>query len=107
MTEPRRIDFTAKPPVAHDAGVLDLEVDVSGTRWAFVEYAPGAGRAEWCATPHAGILLSGTLTYSFEDGREPLVLEAGAGFALPEMPRHRGRNGGAEPARLFLIDALP
>jgi hypothetical protein len=26
---------------------------------------------------------------------------------LPPAPRHRGRNEGAEPARLFLIDALP
>ena len=51
-------------------------------------------------------MLSGTLTYSFEDGREPLVLGPGDGFVLPEAPRHRGRNEGTEPVRLFLIDAL-
>ena len=28
-------------------------------------------------------------------------------FALPEQPRHRGRNEGDEPVRLFIIDALP
>ena len=52
------------------------------------------------------LVLSGALTYSFEDGREPLTLQAGDGFALPEAPRHRGRNDGDEPVRLFLIDAL-
>jgi quercetin dioxygenase-like cupin family protein len=105
MIEPRKIEFGT--PVSHDAGVLDSEAEVAGTRWAAVEYAPGAGRADWCETPHAGYVLSGTLTYSFEDGREPLELRAGDGFALPETPRHRGRNDGSEPARLFLLDALP
>lgn len=106
MSEPGRIDFSALTAVSHDAGVYDREADVDGTRWALVEYAPGAGRAEWCETPHSGVVLSGTLTYSFEDGRDPLRLGPGDGFVLPEQPRHRGRNEGAEPARLFLIDAL-
>ena len=105
MTEPRKIEFAA--PVSHDTDVFDAEADVDGTRWALVEYAPGAGRADWCETPHVGYLLSGTLTYSFEDGRDPLHLQPGDGFALPEAPRHRGRNEGDEPAKLFLIDALP
>ena len=35
------------------------------------------------------------------------ALGPGDGFALPEAPRHRGRNEGAEPVRLFIIDALP
>ena len=106
MTEPRRIDFSSIAPVSHDTGVQDSEADVGGTRWALVVYEPGAGREEWCETPHSGIVLSGTLTYSFEDAREPLALRAGDGFALPESPRHRGRNDGAEPTRLFIIDAL-
>ena len=104
MSEPRRIDFSA--PVEHDPRVHDREADVDGTRWAHVTYEPGAGREEWCETPHSGVVLSGTLTYAFEDGREPLVLGPGDGFVLPEAPRHRGRNEGAEPVRLFLIDAL-
>ena len=57
--------------------------------------------------PHSGYVLSGALTYSFEDGRAPLRLGAGDGFALPEAPRHRGHNAGDEPVRLFIIDALP
>ena len=105
MSEPQKIEFSE--PVSHDADVFDREADVDGTRWALVEYAPGAGRAEWCETPHSGVVLSGTLTYGFEDGRAPLRLGPGDGFVLPEQPRHRGHNEGAEPARLFLIDALP
>jgi len=104
MTEPHKIEFAA--PVSHDAGVRDSEAEVGGTRWALVEYAPGHGRADWCDTPHSGYLISGELTYDFEDGREPFVLQPGEAFALPEAPRHRGRNVGDEPARLFIIDAL-
>jgi hypothetical protein len=107
MTEPRAIDFSATQPVSHDTGVSDREADVGGTRWAVVEYSPASGRAGWCDTPHAGFVVSGTLTYVFEDGRAPLALTAGDGFALPEAPRHRGHNDGDEPARLFIIDARP
>ena len=105
MTEPRRIEFAAL--VSHDADVFDREAEIDGTRWAHVEYSPCAGRTDWCDTPHSGIVLSGTLTYAFEDEREPLRLSAGDAFALPEQPRHRGRNDGSEPVRLFIIDALP
>ena len=48
MTEPRKIEFGT--PVSHDTGVHDAEADVDGTRWALVEYTPGAGRAGWCET---------------------------------------------------------
>ena len=106
MTEPRRIDFSALEPTFHDEGVGDRETDVDGTRWALVEYAPGHGRADWCDTPHSGFVVGGTLTYAFEDGREPLTLAPGEAFVLPEQPRHRGRNAGEEPVRLFIIDAL-
>jgi quercetin dioxygenase-like cupin family protein len=105
MAEPRAIDFSTAP-VSHDPGVHDREADVEGTRWALVEYTPGAGREDWCDTPHSGYVVSGAIAYSFEDGRDPLVVGAGEGFALPPQPRHRGLNAGDEPARLFLIDAL-
>ena len=94
-------------PVSHDPGVRDCEADVGGTRWALVEYAPGAGRRDWCATPHSGSVLSGSIAYAFEDDRAPLVVDAGEAFVLPAAPRHRGTNRGSEAARLFLIDALP
>jgi mannose-6-phosphate isomerase-like protein (cupin superfamily) len=107
VTEPERLDFSAAAPVSHDAGVHDREIDIDGTRWALVEYEPGSGREGWCDTPHVGCVVSGVLTYSFDDDREPLTIGPGEAFLLPPSPRHRGRNGGSEPVRLFLIDALP
>ena len=107
MSEPRRIDLSAAVAIAHDPDVHDQEAEVDGTRWALVEYSPGAGRREWCDTPHSGYVVSGSITYSFEDGRDPLVIGPGEAFALPTSPRHRGSNDGDEPARLFIIDALP
>lgn len=107
MAEPRTIDFAGVEPVSHDPGVTDREAEIDGTRWALVEYSSSAGRAEWCDVPHAGYVVSGEITYGFEDGRDPLIVAAGEAFALPPAPRHRGRNEGEEPARLFLIDALP
>jgi quercetin dioxygenase-like cupin family protein len=107
MIEPCMIDLAAAEAVSHDAGVLDREAHVAGTRWAFVEYSPRSGRRDWCDTPHAGYVVSGTIVYSFEDGRQPLVVRPGEAFVLPEAPRHRGGNEGGQPARLFIIDALP
>lgn len=107
MTEPRLIDLAASEAVSHDPGVVDREADVGGTRWAMVEYSPGSGRTDWCDTPHAGYVVSGTIVYRFEDGRDPLVIGPGEAFALPVAPRHRGANDGAEPALLFIIDAFP
>ncbi|HEY6398824.1 MAG TPA: cupin domain-containing protein [Solirubrobacteraceae bacterium] len=107
MTDPRVIDFTAAEPVSHDSGVSDREAEVAGTRWAMVEYSRGAGREAWCDTPHCGYVVSGTIAYDFEDGRARLVIGPGEAFALPAAPRHRGANEGEQPARLFIIDALP
>jgi hypothetical protein len=107
MSDPRSIDFSGADPVSHDPGVTDREVEVEGTRWALVEYSSGVGREGWCDVPHAGYVVSGSITYAFEDGRDPLLIDAGEAFALPEAPRHRGRNEGDQPARLFLIDAVP
>jgi quercetin dioxygenase-like cupin family protein len=101
------ISLSANTPVSHNPGVHDREADVDGTRWALVEYAPGAGREHWCDTPHSGYVLSGSISYAFDDGRPPLVVGAGQAFLLPPAPRHRGTNDGVEPVRLFIIDALP
>ena len=106
MTEtPRLIQLDEAEPQSHDPGVTDREVEVEGVRWALVEYVAGASRARWCSTPHSGFVLAGAIMYEFEDGREPLVVSAGSGLVLPAEPRHRGRNEGAEVARLFLVDA--
>ena len=107
VTDPQAISLSGSEPVSHDPGVRDREADVGGTRWALVEYEPGAGRDEWCDTPHSGYVLSGSISYAFDDDRPPLVIGAGEAFVLPPAPRHRGTNTGTETVRLFIIDALP
>ena len=103
--EPNVVEFDADP-VEHDVDVHDRERLVGEVRWALVEYGPGAGREGWCTEPHIGYLIDGELEYVFENGRPPMHLSAGNGFALPELPGHAGRNHGSKPARLFIIDAL-
>ena len=107
MPEPRSVDLPGQDPVSHDKGIDDREVLVDGARWALVQYGAGRGRTDWCSTPHCGCVVSGAIRYEFEDGREPLLVAAGGAFLLPATPGHRGRNDGAEPAVLFIIDALP
>jgi quercetin dioxygenase-like cupin family protein len=107
MTDPAGFDFSGAEPVTHDPGVTDREMEIDGTRWALVSYSPGAGREGWCDVPHSGYVVSGTITYDFEDGRDALELGPGEAFVLPPDPRHRGRNEGDAPAQLFLIDAVP
>jgi quercetin dioxygenase-like cupin family protein len=101
MAAARRVDFSGSEPVSHDPEVTDREVDVEGTRWALVEYTPGAGREEWCDVPHSGYVVSGRITYSFEDGGDPLVLSAGEAFLLPTAPRHRGATMATSPRGSF------
>jgi len=91
----------------HDPDVRDIEQVIDGVRWALVEYAPRAGRTEWCDSPHSGYMLNGELQYEFEDGSPELRVAGGQAFRLPAAPAHRGRNHGSQPARLFIIDALP
>lgn len=105
--QPQKIEFASLPETSADPGIGDRETHVQGVRWGLTEYAPGAGREDWCDAPHVCYLLSGSMTYEFDDGRPPLTVKAGEGLALPPSPRHRGRNEGDEPARIFVIDSLP
>lgn len=103
---PRVVSFDGAP-AEHDPDVRDIEQVIDGVRWALVEYAPGAGRAEWCDSPHSGYVLNGEIRYEFWDGSPEMRVAARQAFRLPAAPAHRGRNHASEPARLFLIDALP
>jgi quercetin dioxygenase-like cupin family protein len=107
MDEPQKLELAMSPPVSHDPGVTDQEGEIARTRWALVEYSPGSSRRDWCDTPHSGYVVAGAITYHFEDGRDPLTISAGEAFVLPTAPRHRGYNEHEEPARIFIIDALP
>lgn len=104
---PLAIPLAVLQAESHDPGVTDRALLVDGVRWALVDYGPGCARADWCDTPHCGYVVSGAIRYDFEDGRPPLAAERGSAFVLTAFPRHRGSNPGAQPASLFLIDALP
>jgi quercetin dioxygenase-like cupin family protein len=98
------VDFPAFPWEDEGPGVRARVARAAGSRWAVVEYAPGASRAEWCTDGHRGYVLEGEMEYAFDDGSEPLRLSAGQGFVLAAGTGHRGRNRGGTPARIFLID---
>ena len=108
---PLRVPFGELEWADEALGIRAREADVWGARWATVEYAPGASRAEWCEEGHRGYVLSGEIEYEFDDGREPLRALEGEAFFLPAAAlgegAHRGRNLAPDPTRLFLIDDRP
>ena len=77
---------------------------MQGSRWALVEYAPGARREEWCTEGHRGFVVDGAISYEFDDGHPRIEARAGQAFLLPGGQGHRGTNLADGPTRLFLID---
>lgn len=104
MSETGAVDFPSFPWEEEGPGIRALVGHAAGSRWAVVEYGPGAGRSEWCRDGHRGYVVEGQMEYEFEDGSSPLRLRQGQGFVLAPGLGHRGRNPGATAARLFLID---
>jgi len=76
----------------------------AGSRWAIVEYGPGARRDDWCTDGHRGYVVEGEIEYEFDDGTPPLTVRQGQGFVLAAGGGHRGRNRSGGATRLFLID---
>jgi quercetin dioxygenase-like cupin family protein len=99
-----RVDFERLAWEDDGPGIRARAEQVAGSRWAVVEYGPGAARDDWCTDGHRGYVIEGALEYEFDDGSEPLALRAGQGFHLAAGTGHRGRNVGDAPARIFLID---
>ena len=89
-------------------GIYVQELEVEKERWAIVEYDEGAQRDDWCEEGHRGYVISGEITYDFDNGREPLRASAGQAFRLPPSSlnegAHRGSNLSPQPTQLFLID---
>ena len=108
MDGSQRVPFDRLPWTDDAPGIRAREAEVSGARWATVEYSPGVGREEWCEEGHRGYVLKGEIEYEFDDGSAPLRAKEGEAFLLPAAPfgggAHRGRNLAAGPTRLFLID---
>jgi hypothetical protein len=67
-------------------GIRARPEQAAGSRWAIVEYGPGAARPEWCTDGHRGYVLEGALEYEFDDGSPPLALREGQGFVLAAVP---------------------
>lgn len=104
MPEPRQIDFAQIPWEDEAPGIRAQATTHEGSRWAVVEYAPGAHREEWCTDGHRGWVVDGDIEYEFDDGHPPLRAATGEAFRLPGGQGHRGRNLADGPTRLFLID---
>jgi quercetin dioxygenase-like cupin family protein len=107
MPEPRVLRFAEQDWEDDVPGIRDRPQQVDGTRWALVEYAPGAAREAWCTDGHRGFVVAGEIEYEFDDGSQPLRAGAGDAFLLPGGSGHRGRNRADGPTRLFLIDDPP
>jgi hypothetical protein len=107
MTGARNVPFGSMEWPEDAPGIRVKEADVSGSRWAVVEYGERVGRAEWCQGGHRGYVLSGEIEYEFDDGREPLRARLEEAFLLPPTAvgsgAHRGRSLAKEPTRLFLM----
>ncbi len=104
MPEPRQIDFAQIAWEDEAPGIRAQATVHEGSRWAVVEYAPGARRVQWCTDGHRGWVVSGDIEYEFDDGHPPLRAAAGEAFRLPGGQGHRGSNLADGPTRLFLID---
>ena len=103
MPAPQLVPFDEHAWGEESEGVRARVAEVDGARWAIVEYAPGAGRLEWCDVGHRGYVASGEIAYELASGGT-LVARAGQGFLLTPDDAHRGRNRGSVPALLLVID---
>ena len=97
------VPFDVEEWVEEAPGVRALVREDAGARWAIVEYAPGAGRPDWCAEGHHIHVLAGEIEYELKSGGS-VVARAGQGLLLGDDDEHRGNNRGAVPARLLVID---
>jgi len=104
MTGSTAVDFPSFEWQDESPGIRAAVGRAAGSRWALVEYGPGARRDEWCRDGHRGYVIEGEIEYEFDDGSPPLKLDAGQGFVLAAGTGHRGRNPGGATTRLFLID---
>jgi hypothetical protein len=104
MSAGGKLDFDAVGWADDQEGIRSRAAVELRSRWAVVEYEPGAVREEWCTDGHRGYVLAGQIEYEFDDGSDPLAVDQGQGFFLSAGTGHRGRNPGSVVARLFLID---
>ena len=98
------VDFDALGWEDDGPGIRARAAQAVGSRWAIVEYGPGARRDEWCTDGHRGYVVEGKIEYEFDDGTPLLKVRQGQGFVLAAGTGHRGHNPSGTATRLFLID---
>ena len=91
----------AAAPWAPGGHPLERKKTVAGTGVTLLEFAPGFVDPAWCPRGHAGLVLAGELELIL-DGDEVVRVAAGDAFELDPGTRHRARNPGAAPVRLFI-----
>jgi uncharacterized cupin superfamily protein len=100
----RAVEFPSRAWEDEGSGIRSISAHAAGSRWAIVEYGPGASRDHWCTNGHRGYVLEGEIEYEFSDGATALALRQGQGFVLAAGTGHRGRNPTGVVTCLFLID---
>jgi hypothetical protein len=98
------VELAGRDWEADAPGIRAKASHAAGSRWAIVEYGPGASRDEFCTDGHRGFVLDGSIEYEFDDGGAPLALRQGQGFVLAAGRGHRGRNTADGATTIFLID---
>src|ERR1039458_7262634 len=99
---PAILKLNSQPVLDEEPGIVSQAGAIGEERWAFVSYAPGSARADWCLSGHRGLVVEGQVVYELEGDRAPISLHEGDAFLLPAGLAHRGRNDGERPAKLFL-----
>jgi quercetin dioxygenase-like cupin family protein len=95
-----RLSFTSLPwtPGGHP---LEQKKLVDGCSVVLLEFAPGFEDPNWCVNGHAIYVLEGTFELGLDSGVEQI--QAGDGCVLDSDTRHKAKNPGSIPVRLFVV----
>jgi len=80
---------------------LERKKLIDGCSAVLLEFAPGFEDPNWCDRGHVIYVLEGALELALDSGTERI--EAGEGCVLDPNTRHRAKNPGTVPVRLFVV----
>ncbi len=83
------------------AAPLESKKTCADPRVSMLQFDPGFSDPNWCVNAHVGLVLSGSIELEFEDSGE--VYGEGDAFVIHGGTRHRARNSGPSPVRLFIV----
>jgi quercetin dioxygenase-like cupin family protein len=99
------VSFTRLPfssfgwaPGAHP---LEKKKVLAGHPVVLLEFAPGFEDPNWCEREHVMYVIEGELELVLRDRTEQL--QAGDGCVIARNTRHRAKNSGHAPVRLFVV----